>query len=129
MVATAPFFFDDVKAPEYWRFTRDSAERLLGRDHVVIEATTRGGIGSVLGVLFLNRVETSVSLSRRLSLVSMFLLPVRLLAVTVSLVAPLVDRLDRTGFFYGATIVVAQKPASPTSGSPSPGASPHKAIG
>lgn len=48
MVATAPFFFDDVKATEYWRFTRDSAERLPGRDHVVIEATTRGGIGSVL---------------------------------------------------------------------------------
>ncbi|MGI8903129.1 MAG: class I SAM-dependent methyltransferase [Solirubrobacteraceae bacterium] len=112
VVATVPFFFNEVKSTEYWRFTREGIRRLLGRRLVVLEATSRGGIGTVLGVLFLNWTETTMMLSRSLSIASMALLPVRLLlAVVVNTLAPLLDRLDRTGMFYGATLVVAQKPA------------------
>ncbi len=112
VVATGPFFFNEVKNTEYWRFTREGIRRLLGGRLVVLEATSRGGIGSVLGVLLLNWTETTMGLSRRLSIASMMLLPLRLLlAAVVNTVAPLVDRIDRTGLFYGTTLVVAQKPS------------------
>lgn len=110
VVVTVPFVYNEVKMTEYWRFTRYGIRELLSRRLEIVEVRTRGGIGSVLGLLLMNWIESSIVRRRLLSNLGVVLLPARLLvAAAVNTVAPLVDRLDETEAFYLTTFIVAQK--------------------
>jgi SAM-dependent methyltransferase len=113
LVATAAFMHNEVKMTDYWRISRPGMIRLFGERLELQEVTTRGAIGSVLGVMALNWMESSVVATKTSYALGILLLPVRILiAAVINTVAPLVDRADRTGAFYGTVFVLAEKPAA-----------------
>jgi len=106
-----PFLYNEHRAPwDYWRFTVFGAERLFPGFEIA-HLEKQGGIGSTLGILFLNWLDTSMNCTLATRLLKGLLLPIfLLLSLVVNFLGLLMDRLDRTGKFYSNVLLVVRKP-------------------
>ncbi len=113
-VITVPFMFGEHNAPEdYRRLSRHGLRRLL-EDHglEILRMTPHGAIGSSLGAIGLGWTFDALPRSRRGMLATAPLLPLwSLLCLAVNLAGAALDRLDRTGMYYGNLLVHARRPA------------------
>jgi len=113
-IISVPFIFGEHNAPhDYRRLSQHGLRRLLGdHDLDVVEITQQGAIGSTLGSIFLCWTFDALPRGRRGMLVSAPLLPVwSLLCLTVNVLGAALDRVDRTGMYYGNLLVRARRPA------------------
>lgn len=111
-IFTAPFIYNEHDARhDYRRFARRGLEDLVASKLRVRQTVLQGGVGSSLGVLFLNWVELTMSRTRPLLAIFMALLPLWIaLSAAVNTAGWLLDRIDRTNAFYGNVMVRASKP-------------------
>lgn len=110
IILSFPFLYNVHGAPhDYRRFTHYGAAKLLpGYDIVHLE--TQGGIGSTLVILFLNWVDTALSLTPATKLLKGLLLPVFIpMSLVLNMLGWAMDRLDRTRMFYSNALLVARK--------------------
>lgn len=110
IILSFPFLYNVHGAPhDYRRFTHHGAAKLLpGYDIVHLE--TEGGIGSTLVILFLNWIDSALSLTPVTKLLKGLLLPVFIpMSLVLNLFGLAMDQLDRTRMFYSNVLLVAQK--------------------
>ncbi len=114
-VFSVPFIFGEHNSPhDYRRLSRHGARRLL-EDHglEVVALHPHGAIGSTLGSIALNWTFDALPRGRRAMLVVAALLPLwALLCLLVNGAGALLDRIDRTGLYYGNVLVHARRPAA-----------------
>jgi SAM-dependent methyltransferase len=116
-VVAAPWCYNDLTPDrgrsadkDYWRFSLHGLQRLFADRFEIIEARRQGGIGSTLGLLFLNWIHVSTAAHRVSRLMMAVLLPVRLFAcLMVNLVGWFLDKVDRTDVFYHNVLLVVRK--------------------
>jgi SAM-dependent methyltransferase len=113
-IISVPFIFGEHNAPhDYRRLSQHGLRRLLAdHDLEVVEITQQGAIGSTLGSIFLCWTFDALPRGRRGMLISAPLLPLwSLLCLTVNVLGAALDRVDRTGMYYGNLLVRARRPA------------------
>ena len=112
-VITVPFIFGEHNGPDdYRRLSRHGLRRVL-EDHglEVVRLEPHGAIGSTLGAIALCWTFDALPRGRR-GLLTAPLLPLwSLLCLVVNLCGAALDRVDRTGLYYGNLLVVARRPA------------------
>jgi SAM-dependent methyltransferase len=113
-IISVPFIFGEHNAPhDYRRLSQHGLRRLLDdHDLEVVQITQQGAIGSTLGSVFLCWTFDALPRGRRAMLISAPLLPLwSLLCLTVNVLGAALDRVDRTGMYYGNLLVRARRPA------------------
>lgn len=111
LVISAPFLYKVHDAHDYRRLTIHEYRNYFPFE--VTEAKRLGGVGTVLVVNGLAWIYTSMQLTRVGYIAYLVLLPVRLLInCSANLLGMLLDSVDRTGMFYGGSIVVMKKPVA-----------------
>ncbi len=116
-VITVPFIYNEHGfvdehgvVADYVRFSRQGAERFVGRHLQVIDIRGAGAIGSTVGSLILNWVLMTVAAGGLGRLMLSVFLPLWLLfACVFNAVGAALDRIDSSGRFYGEVVVVARK--------------------
>ena len=110
IILSFPFLYNVHGAPhDYRRFTHHGAAKLLP-GYQILHLETQGGIGSTLVILFLNWIDTALSLTPATKLLKGVLLPVFIpLSLVLNLFGLAMDRLDRTRMFYSNVLLVARK--------------------
>ena len=108
LIASVPFIYNAHAVPEdYRRLSVDGVRRIVEDDFQIVELRKEGGVGSTLGTLFLNWVDVRSSQTRTGRLLKGLLLPAWiLLAAVVNTIGMLLDKLDKTGNFYGNVLMV-----------------------
>jgi SAM-dependent methyltransferase len=111
VVLSFPFMYNEHGAPyDFRRFSAYGATRIFP-DFEAVTLERQGGIGSTLGILFLNWIDESLNTTTVTRILKAILLPVWiLLCAVVNLIGWLVDRLDTTKAFYNNVLVVLRKP-------------------
>jgi SAM-dependent methyltransferase len=112
-VFTVPFIFGEHNSPhDYRRLSRHGARRLLeDHDLEVVALRPHGAIGSTLGCIALNWTFDALPRGRRAMLAVAPLLPLwALMCLLVNGAGALLDRMDRTGLYYGNVLVHARRP-------------------
>jgi SAM-dependent methyltransferase len=114
-IFTVPFIFGEHNTPhDYRRLSRHGARRLL-EDHGLEIVTVRphGAIGSTLGSIALGWTFDLLPRGSRAMIAVSPLLPLWLvLCFVINGFGALLDRLDRTGLYYGNVLVHARRPAT-----------------
>lgn len=111
LIISAPFLYKVHDAHDYRRLTIEEYRNYFPFE--ISEAKTLGGVGTVLVVNGLAWIYTSMQLTRIGYVAYLLLLPIRLLVnCTANLLGMLLDGVDRTGMFYGGSIVVMKKPVA-----------------
>lgn len=113
-VVTVPFIFGEHNGPQdFRRLSRHGVRRVLEQQGLeVVALTPHGAIGSTLGAIGLGWTFDALPRSRRGMLVAAPLLPLwSLLCLVVNLAGAALDRVDRTGLYYGNVLVHARRPA------------------
>jgi SAM-dependent methyltransferase len=112
LVLSVPFIYNEHGTPaDYWRLSRNGVEILLGRTWEIIAIQSQGGVGSSVGVLFLNWAEQTLTRTGVRLLALLAVLPAWMgFCAAVNSVGFLLDRLDQTSLFYGNVLVVARRP-------------------
>lgn len=114
VVVTVPFIFGEHNAPDdYRRLSRHGVRRVL-EDHglELVRVEPHGAIGSTLGAIALGWTFDALPRGRRGLLLTAALLPLwSLLCLAVNLTGAALDRIDRTGMYYGNLLVHARRPA------------------
>ena len=113
-VISVPFIFGEHNAPhDYRRLSQHGLRRLLAdHDLEVVSIEQQGAIGSTLGSIFLCWTFDALPRGRRGMLISAPLLPLwSLLCLMVNVLGAALDRVDRTGMYYGNLLVRARRPA------------------
>jgi len=112
---TVPFIFGEHNSPhDYRRLSRHGARRQL-EDHglQVVAIHPHGAIGSTLGAIALGWTFDSLPREGRAMIALAPLLPLWvLMCLVVNAAGALLDRLDRTGLYYGNVLVRARRPSS-----------------
>jgi hypothetical protein len=117
-VISAPFCYNDMSHPlsnggtnkDYWRFSQHGLAQLLSPRFEIVEIKTQGGLGSTIGVKFLNWI--SITMRRRIgtNLVFAAMLPVWVpFCLLVNAAGWCVDRIDTTGLCYHNVFAVVRK--------------------
>jgi SAM-dependent methyltransferase len=111
VVVSVPFSYNEHGAPDdYRRFSRFGLAQVFDAGYSVESLRREGGIGTTLGVLFLNWVDVSLGRRRSTRGLKVLLLPGWLVACgLVNGLARLLDRIDGTGAFYSLVLLVARK--------------------
>jgi SAM-dependent methyltransferase len=111
IVITLPFLYNAHGVPEdYRRLSVDGVRSHFSERFEIIESKGQGGVGSTLGLLFLNWVDSTANLSIIGRMAKGILLPLWLvLACVVNAIGWLLDRIDRTSCFYSNVILVGIK--------------------
>ena len=110
-IISVPFIFGEHNAPhDYRRLSQHGLRRLLAdHDLEVVSIEQQGAIGSTLGSIFLCWTFDALPRGRRGMLISAPLLPLwSLLCLTVNVLGAALDRVDRTGMYYGNLLVRAR---------------------
>ena len=121
LVVTVPFAYNEHGVPhDYRRFTAWEVRRMFGERFEVLELKRQGGVGSTVGALCLNWVESAAARHRGLRLAKTLLLPAWIpVCALVNLAGALLDALDRTDAYYGNVLLQARKrTAIPASAGP-----------
>lgn len=110
---TVPFIFGEHNSPhDYRRFSRHGIERLLAdRGLEVVAVLPHGAIGSTLGAILLGWTYDAMPKGAAGRLAVAALLPVWLgFCLVVNLVGAALDRIDRTGLYYGNVLIHVRRP-------------------
>ncbi len=113
LVVSAPFFYqehygDSQHRHDYRRFTVAGLRQVLGDRYDLMEAKGEGGIGTILGGLWLNWLEFELSSLRGP------LLPFWLgMSGVTNLLCSLLNRFDSSGVFYSNVFIVGIRRAEP----------------
>jgi SAM-dependent methyltransferase len=113
-IISVPFIFGEHNAPHDYRRLSEHGVRRLLEDHdlEVVTIKQQGAIGSTLGSIFLCWTFDALPRSGRGLLVAAPLLPLwSLLCLTVNALGAALDRVDRTGMYYGNLVVHARRAA------------------
>lgn len=112
LIITAPFIYNAHGIPEdYHRFSIYGMEKLLANSFEIVETKPQGGIGSTVGVLCLNWMETMSTGCKLLRLLKGPFLPLWIpFCFIVNLTGWLIDKLDKTKAFYSNVLLVSRKP-------------------
>jgi len=112
LVASFPFIYNEHGSPhDYRRFSVHGAQ-LLFPGWRVLTVQRQGGIGSTLGLLWLNWRDAAMNRSFATRLLKALLLPLWLVeSLVVNMLGLLLDKLDRTDSFYNNVMIILQKPA------------------
>jgi SAM-dependent methyltransferase len=111
LIVSAPFIYNEHGAlGDFRRFSADGLEHVIrARGFEVLEVRRQGAIGSTLGILFLNWIDTQLNRKKPMRLAKGVLLPVWLVvSALVNISGAIVNRLDTTKRFYGNVLVVAR---------------------
>jgi SAM-dependent methyltransferase len=111
VIVSVPFAYNEHGVPDdYRRLSAWGLRRLFEDDYEILELVREGAIGSTIGTLWLNWIESATARHRALHAIKALLLPVWLLgcALTNALGAGL-DALDRTQAYYGNVMMLAMK--------------------
>jgi len=112
-VITVPWIYGEHNAPhDYRRLSQHGLCRLLDdHDLEIVSLQAHGAIGSTLGGIFLSWTFDAMRRTRRSTLLSAPLLPLwTLMCWAVNVAGISIDRLDRTGMYYGNLLVHARRP-------------------
>jgi SAM-dependent methyltransferase len=111
VLATVPFAYNEHGAPaDYRRFSAHGVRDLFSQEYEVLQLKTQGGIGSTVGLLFLNWLEASTNANRTTRVLKGGLLPLWIAAcAVVNVVGSAFDYVDRTGAFYSNVLLLARK--------------------
>ncbi len=111
LIVTTPFIYNEHGSPnDYRRFSIHGLKQLLSQQYEVLETKVEGRIGSVVGLLCLNWVETITNQSKRIRLLKGLLLPLWILfCCVVNSLSCLIDKTDPTSAFYINVLLVARK--------------------
>jgi SAM-dependent methyltransferase len=113
LVVSAPFIYNEHGSPnDYRRYTAHGIKDIfLSEGWNIIEIKKQGGIGSTIGILFLNWFFLYLNSNKATRILKGLLLPVLIfLSLTVNSLASLLDKIDNTESFYHNVILVAKKP-------------------
>ncbi len=110
-LVTVPFVYNEHGAPEdFRRFSVHGLRQLLAEGYEIVELKRQGGIGSSLGLLWLNWIEVQMGRYKPTRLVKGALLPIWVvLCGVVNGLGWLMDKVDRTGAFYSNVLIIAEK--------------------
>jgi SAM-dependent methyltransferase len=111
LLVTVPFAYNEHGAPgDYRRFSIHGVRAVFADHYEILELKPQGGIGSTIGLLFLNWIDASMNRTRGTRVLKGVLLPLWvLLAALVNAVGWLFDKLDGTAAFYSNTFMLARK--------------------
>jgi len=111
IVVTVPFIYNVHGGPsDYRRFSQQGICQLFQKDADILEVRAQGGIGSTIGTLWLNWLETATNKSKLTRLAKGILMPAWILiSFATNMGGWLLDQLDRTQSFYGNVLLVARR--------------------
>jgi SAM-dependent methyltransferase len=110
LIISVPFAFNQHERRDYRRFTVPGIRALLARDFTNISAVGLGGAGSSSIQMLLNWIELTMSQNRTRLVVKALAMPVWIpLCGACGAVGWLIDKLDKTGAFYGNVFAVAYR--------------------
>ena len=111
LVVTIPFIYNQHGEPDdYRRFSLYGIRQLFEKDYKIIESKFQGGVGSAIGVLFLNWLEMNMNLYQFTRILKALLLPVWIvLCLLINIIGLFWDFIDQTNSFYGNTFLVVTK--------------------
>ena len=109
LIITHPFIYNEHSSPhDYRRLSRFGLRSFLEKYYFIEEIKIQGGIGSTLGILFLNWVN--VYLASRNRIIAAVFIPIwMLVSPMINIIGFILDAIDGTGSFYNNAIVVAKK--------------------
>lgn len=115
LIVTVPFIYNEHGVPsDFWRFSQYGIAHLFHQEIDITEVVAEGGIGSSLGLLFLNWIDIQTSRYLLTRVLKGVLLPLHLcLALFINILGWLGDRLDQTGAFYNNLLLVGTKRREP----------------
>lgn len=116
-VITTPFCYNDMSIQrsdstykDYWRHSVHGTVQLFADRFEVTEVRRQGGIGSTVGVLWLNWLHASMSRHVITHFLFILLFPVWLpFCFFINMLGLLLDKLDKTGAFYHNVLLVVRK--------------------
>ena len=113
VVISVPFMFGEHNSPhDYRRFSRHGIRRLFEDRLEIVEITPQGALGSSVGAIVLGWTYDALPRGGIRALAIAPLLPLwLLLCLVTNVLGLLVDRVDRTGLYYGNVLVHARRPA------------------
>lgn len=105
--------FDKVHVRDYWRLTVHGARQLFPAGYEIVTAKPLGGVGSALGVMWINWLTVMMTRNNAIEMLYFLLLPlwIPFCAVT-NLIGRLLDTVDRSGIIYHDVILVLRKKAA-----------------
>ena len=111
LVVSVPFAYNEHGAPhDYRRFSASGLHLLFQSDYELLETSRQGGIASTTAVLALNWWDTIMDRWPATRFAKAVTLPVWVIVCgLVNAVGFMLDKLDRTGAFYGNVLLVARK--------------------
>lgn len=111
LIVSMPFIYNAHGAPhDYRRFSLDGINLLFFEQYKIIESKKQGKIGTTLGVLCLNWLDTFMNQHKLTRLLKGVLLPIWLLSsFIINITALLLDKIDKSSTFYSNVLVVALK--------------------
>lgn len=111
VVVTIPFTYNEHGSPhDYRRLSPHGLRTLFAKDFEIISLRTEGGIGSTIGTLGLNWIDTSLDRSPATRLAKAGMLPMWILfCALVNAAGWAADRVDKTNAFYGNVLLVATR--------------------
>ena len=111
LILSVPFIYNQHGAPnDYRRFSIYGVKTIFEPNYEILEIKSQGGIGSTIGILFLNWVETELNSYKITRFLKAFLLPAWLVfCAFINSIGWLLDRVDRSGSFYSNTWLIGKK--------------------
>lgn len=113
LVLSVPFIYNEHgREHDYRRLSRHGVRALLEPEFDVEEIVSQGAVGSTLGAMLLAWIELSFTASGARTAVLLVSLPMWIaLSALVNAAGWLLDRVDRTGAFYGNVLITARRSA------------------
>lgn len=113
-LVSVPFAAGEHNSPhDYRRFSRHGAPRLLDDRLEIVGVHPHGAVGSTVGSILLAWTHDAMPRRGPAAAALAPLLPLwLLLCLGVNALGSVIDRLDRTGLYYGNVLVHARKPAA-----------------
>lgn len=110
LILSVPFIYNLHGPQDFRRFSTAELEQLLAPHYTLKAVLIEGGIGSTLGILFLNWLELYMQQGKLTRWLKGLLLPLWIvLSALVNAGGYLWDKLDNTHRFYNNVLVVAEK--------------------
>lgn len=111
LILTVPFIYNEHGTPyDFRRFTVFGAKNLLENKFHIKNIYKQGGIGSTIGLLFLNWMEFMFSKYTCTKVVKGILLPFWIIfCLILNIIGLFFDKIDRTYNFYSNIMIVCEK--------------------
>lgn len=111
MILTFPFIYNQHGVPhDYRRYSQFGIQQLLQNKFNIESVMLEGGIGSTLGLLFLNWLNIQMSKNGLGKLFKVILLPFFLLfTLSINILGYILDKLDSTDSFYNNILIIAKR--------------------